>query len=209
VSVGGTWRDTNESRLARWMLFVDGENFTIRAERHAANTGLNLQEGPYYSPDSFVWMPRYKGYTNIYGSDVPWELQPRAIRANYYASVWGDAPKVFSVREALWNLGFQPKVFKKIRRDEKAKGVDIRLTTDLLVGAYRDIYDVAVLITGDGDYVPLVEEVKGLGKLVYVAFIKDKPTAGLSSELCLASDVVPSEFERTFRMMWKSYRPNN
>ena len=36
------------------------------------------------------------------------------------------------------------------------------------MAVFEDHYDVAVLIAGDGDYVPLVEEVKSLGKVVYV-----------------------------------------
>ena len=39
---------------------------------------------------------------------------------------------------------------------------------------------VAVLVAGDGDYVPLITEVKRLGKVVYVVFFNDY---GLSTEL--------------------------
>ena len=46
-------------------------------------------------------------------------------------------------------------------------------------------HDVAVLFGGDGDYIPLVEEVKRLGKLVYVAFFDDDT---VSDDLKMAAD---------------------
>ncbi len=49
------------------------------------------------------------------------------------------------------------------------KGVDIMLATDLLQFAWRGLYDVAVLVTGDGDFTYAVQTVKNLGKYVEVA----------------------------------------
>jgi uncharacterized LabA/DUF88 family protein len=48
------------------------------------------------------------------------------------------------------------------------KGVDIFLTADMISLAYEDAYDVAVLVSGDGDYEALVELVKSKGKRVVV-----------------------------------------
>jgi uncharacterized LabA/DUF88 family protein len=69
---------------------------------------------------------------------------------------------------------------KKVRQQEKAKGMDIALAKDFLSHAFLDNYDVAVLVAGDGDDVPLITEVKRLGKVVYVVFFNDY---GLSTEL--------------------------
>ena len=44
------------------------------------------------------------------------------------------------------------------------KAVDVKLATDLIV--LRDIYDVALILSGDQDYVPAVEVVKDSGKRV-------------------------------------------
>ncbi len=60
-------------------------------------------------------------------------------------------------------------LFKKTLGSEKA--VDIKLATDLI--RLKDIYDVAVIVSGDQDYVPAVEAIKDLGKhVVSVAFQK-------------------------------------
>jgi len=119
--------------------------------------------------------------------NVKLQVQPHAIRSFYYTSVVGDDNRLQEVRHQLWGLGFNPRVFKKSRKEEKAKGVDIALATDFLSNAYKDNYDVAVLIAGDGDYLPLVEDIKRLGKVVYLAFFSGDGM-GLNPELELASD---------------------
>jgi uncharacterized LabA/DUF88 family protein len=49
------------------------------------------------------------------------------------------------------------------------KAVDVKLATDLII--LRDIYDVAIIVSGDQDYVPAVQVVKDSGKtVVNVAF---------------------------------------
>jgi uncharacterized LabA/DUF88 family protein len=88
-----------------------------------------------------------------------------AIRSYYYTSVKGDDTAAMSVKRALRELGFHPEVFKKTREEDKAKGVDIALAKDFLSHAFLDNYDVALLIAGDGDYVPLITEVKRLGNI--------------------------------------------
>lgn len=57
------------------------------------------------------------------------------------------------------------------QRFNKEKGVDVKLATDLL--KLKDIYDVAIIVSGDGDYVPAVQTVKDWGKhIVNVSFLK-------------------------------------
>ncbi len=51
----------------------------------------------------------------------------------------------------------------------KEKAVDVKLASDLIT--LKDIYDIAIIVTGDQDYVPAVEVVKDCGKrVVNVAF---------------------------------------
>jgi uncharacterized LabA/DUF88 family protein len=57
------------------------------------------------------------------------------------------------------------------RRFGQEKGVDVMLSTDLL--KLNDIYDVGIIVSGDGDYVPAVRAVKDWGKhIVNVSFLK-------------------------------------
>lgn len=150
--------------LPRWMCFVDGENLTFRAQHFAANEGFSLVEGPYYREDVFVWLP-LKSVRDV----ILWNRQASSyqtpIRTYYYTSLVGSPDQLNDVEKALWQLDFDPTVFKKAKRDEKAKGVDITLSTHFLGHAFRHDYDVAFLFAGDGDYVPLVAEAKPMEEL--------------------------------------------
>jgi uncharacterized LabA/DUF88 family protein len=69
----------------------------------------------------------------------------------------------------------------------KTKGVDNALTKDLLSNAFLDNYDVAVVITGDADYRPVIQEVERLGKTVCVMAFTDT-SAKINPELRLIAD---------------------
>jgi hypothetical protein len=170
----------------RWMLFVDGENFTFRAQEFARNRGLELIKGKHHEPNVFVWLKNH-GARKSMVPHAPLPLQHMAVRAYYYTSAAGDDDKIAEVRKQLWELGFQPEVFKKDKQNRKTKGVDITLARDFLMNAFHNNYDAAVLITGDADYLPIVSEVKKMGKLVYVIFFHGEGS-GLNINLHLASD---------------------
>ncbi|MHB8566057.1 MAG: NYN domain-containing protein [Nitrososphaerales archaeon] len=58
------------------------------------------------------------------------------------------------------------------RRGEK--GVDVNLAVEMVAAAYEDIYDVAILVSGDGDYYDAVSKVMlEREKQVEVASFKD------------------------------------
>ena len=64
------------------------------------------------------------------------------------------------------------------------KGVDVMLATDLLRFAWHDLYDVAILVSGDGDFQYALQGVKDMGKHVEVAAFQ----ANLSWELVQVAD---------------------
>lgn len=66
------------------------------------------------------------------------------------------------------------------------KGVDMRIGIDLLVGASRNLYDTAILVSGDGDLSEAVRAVKDLGKHVELGALP----SGRSWELVRVADVV-------------------
>ena len=52
------------------------------------------------------------------------------------------------------------------------KGVDVRLAVDMIMDAYSNRYDDAILLSGDGDFVPAIEAAKLMGKSVEVAYTR-------------------------------------
>ncbi len=68
----------------------------------------------------------------------------------------------------LQNIGIKVKTMplKKTPEGFIEKGVDVLLATDMIVLAYNNAYDTAILVSGDSDYIPVVEMIQQLGKRV-------------------------------------------
>ena len=153
---------TPKARLeTRVMMFVEGENL---AKRYSAILGTEEPRSHVvYEKDVYVWS-RYA--TRING---PQDF----IRRYYYTSAPGDQPSRDAIAEKLRQLGIEtPRVFHR-SRNGRSKRVDITLATDMLTHAHRKNYDIAVLVAGDEDYVPLVEAVKAEGRRVALWFVPD------------------------------------
>lgn len=59
------------------------------------------------------------------------------------------------------------------------KGVDVKIAVDLLVGAYENMYDTAILVSSDTDLIPAIQKIKHLGKEVEYIGFSHKPSYGL------------------------------
>lgn len=67
----------------------------------------------------------------------------------------------------LESLGYM--VFARRLVNDVQKGVDVELACEMLSHAFRGSYDVAILVSGDADFIPVVKRVRDLGKQVEVA----------------------------------------
>jgi len=72
------------------------------------------------------------------------------------------------------------------------KGVDVKLALDVLDYAHTDRFDIAVLVTGDEDFVPLVNKITSLGKQALIAHFQFDgwSTDGYSNRPCRASSAL-------------------
>jgi uncharacterized LabA/DUF88 family protein len=151
------------------MIFVDGENLAIRYGSALKLLGLPPRPDVHHEPNVFVWsngLHPSRGAISV-------------MRKYYYTSVQGDTDKIWDTAERLKALGFEaPRVFPR-DKTKGSKQVDITLATDMLVHAARKHYDVAVLVAGDEDYIPLVRAVQSEGPRVHVWFLSN----GLSPKL--------------------------
>ena len=171
------WAGGRQILKKRAMLFVDGENLAIRFGKMLQAKGEGVPAHLSFEPNTYVWSSKLNTINAPF-----FELD--VIRRYYYTSVSGDAPRIERVEAALKAAGFEaPRVFKKARGG-RTKRVDISLATEMLTHAHRDNYEVAVLVAGDEDYVPLVEALAAEGIVVWLAFVE----SGLSSKLKLKAD---------------------
>lgn len=154
-------------------MFVDGENLAIRYKEILKEKNEKEKAHVIHEPDVFVWSE----YASRKHSPQDF------IRRYYYTSSRGDELRRKSCEDQLRDVGIEaPRVFHR-KGTRKSKGVDIALATDMLTHAHRKNYDVAILVSGDGDFFPLVEAVKNEGRRVAVWFFE-----GISPALKRAAD---------------------
>lgn len=156
------------------MVFVDGENLAIRYGNLLKANNAKAPGHVFYQPDTFVWS---MGINNVC-------LKGGVIRKHYYTSIVGDDQLLAETEKKLKAAGIEtPNVFKKTKT-RGSKRVDISLAADMLTHASRRNYEIAILVAGDEDYVPLVEAVKIEGRRVFIWFVED----GLSPVLRHSAD---------------------
>ena len=179
-----------------WTLFVDGENFTIRGQKVLRDAGITPTADDSWRRDVFLWLPNISP-THAFFSPWPWPrlskdpapmeaTAPPATRAYYYTSMIYADDDWTRMRLAIRDYGFEPRLFRR-RKGGGSKAVDLALATDVLTLAGEQHYEVAVIFAGDGDYVPVVEAVKRLGRHVVVGFFEGTDN-GLNDELRIAAD---------------------
>lgn len=188
--------------IEQWMVFVDGENLTRDAQRVISATDGSIDRYS-WKKNVFFWGDRghaasKKPYSHTRGviggrgsrnfGPSPHAIPGPPTRAIYYTGLVGEEAEVDEVEGKLKGLWFEPRVFKIPRGSEESfDRVDVQLATDLVGNAHRDNYDAAVLVGGDDDYVPAVEEAKRQGKNVFLGAF-DHPAAGVEAEIGRACD---------------------
>lgn len=169
----------------KMMVFADGENLVCRYQAMLGK-GFIPRDDMAHVKDAYVWCHAY-----------PHEAQQHEVlRATYYTSATGDDARLNQIRDELKELKvgrhrasftpntLSPCVFKKHNKSRSSKGVDIQMCVDILGNVYRGNTDSILIMSGDGDFVPLIEEVKRAGVLVYVTAFSD----GVNPELARSSD---------------------
>ncbi|MBT4376919.1 NYN domain-containing protein [archaeon] len=77
-------------------------------------------------------------------------------------------------------------VLTKLRKSKRngkmkfeVKGDDVNLAIDLVSGAYESLYDRAIIVSGDEDFIPAIKKIQKLGKRVTNAYFKKSSSAAL------------------------------
>ncbi|MCX8251032.1 MAG: NYN domain-containing protein [Dehalococcoidia bacterium] len=82
------------------------------------------------------------------------------------------------------------------------KGVDVYMATDLVAFAFMDLYDTAIVVSGDGDFFPAIQTARNQGKHIEVAAFDNN----LSSEAGNVADVVIKLNKTYFTGLWSDRR---
>jgi len=139
-------------------IFIDGSNLYHGGKR--ANLRVDVQK----LARKLVG-DRELVRTYYYAAPVPQEMNPAVheSQARFLASF--DYADYFEVK-----LG---RIEPRPGGRWEEKGVDAQLATDMVFFAARNLYEVAILVSGDGDFVHTVQAVKDLGKHVENAYYRE------------------------------------
>jgi uncharacterized LabA/DUF88 family protein len=128
--------------------------------------------------DVFLWHPNIAASPN-------WSC----IRVNYYTSAVGAENHIVDLEQQISKVNFQmgggnhgqicPRVFKKDAKTKKVKLVDMSIAIDALRHSYNNHVEAIFLVTGDGDYLPLIQEVMRTGTQVWLGAVSDGLNASL------------------------------
>ncbi len=154
-----------QQRLA---IFVDGSNLYNGMRENLSNTRFNLSElMSQLKKDRFLVRTYYYNapLTEDYENDL------REGQHRFFDSL----RRIPCVTVRLGRLHRRPD------GNLVEKGVDVAIAVESLGLAHVDAYDVALVISGDGDYVELVEAIKRLGKQVECAMFRNQ-SAGILME---------------------------
>ncbi len=83
------------------------------------------------------------------------------------------------------------------------KGIDVMLATDLLHFAWNNLYDIAVLVSGDSDFAYALQAVKDMGKHIEVAYFENN----ISRDLLDIADNRHLLDQKFFKGLWSGKRP--
>lgn len=171
-------------------LFVDGENLVMRYQA-MVESGAKPKADVVHVKDSFVWHP---GITSWSCMDI--------VRTAYYTSATGDQQRLRDLRAQIASTTFNfnydpdpeipeaqaqlvPRIFHKTSQSRKTRNVDINIAIDVMRTAHLRNAELIYLLSGDGDYLPLVDEAMRLGKQVFLSAF----SSGLNESLCSSVDL--------------------
>lgn len=143
--------------MERVMVFIDGSNL-YKALQDAYGNGKVQIDGLVNK----LCQGRKLVRTIYYNAPIPDEMDSAAARAQQ---------RFFDAIERMPYMRLEKGRLEKRGNTWVEKGVDIMIATDMIRYAIKDTYDVAILISSDGDFKYVVDAVADIGKHVINAYV--------------------------------------
>ncbi len=142
----------------RVTIFIDGSNLY-----HGIKNDLKRYDLNYQAFANVLCGERELIRVHYYNAPIDQETDPEKYKKQQ---------KFF---ENIRNLDYFRVILGRLEPRENTfveKGIDIHIAVDMLTLAYKNAYDVAILVSGDADFAKAVEAVQDLGKHVENATTK-------------------------------------
>jgi uncharacterized LabA/DUF88 family protein len=185
--------------MKRVAIFIDGNNFYFELKK-------------IYSDDTEFTDFNFEKFCNflaennelvaIFYYNAPLDRTKNSIKYQNQQKFFGKIRKIPKLNLILCKL-----LKRRIKGTEKyyyvLKEDDIYMAVDLVKGAFKNIYDKAILVSGDGDFVPAVLAAKEEGKFIENVYFKKSASTNLKTN-CNRSFELKKEFLDRF---FESYKP--
>lgn len=164
------------------MIFIDGSNFYYGLKENMGFTQIDF---------NFFALKLAAGREYI-----------RTYYYNVTLDINEDRNKYASQQKFFTKLSFTPYLIIKLGRLQKTnsgyieKGVDIKIAVDMFKLAHDNVYDTAILVTSDSDFVPVIEVIQELGKHVENAYFSKRYSYHLRKACDIFIELDQSFFKR-------------
>lgn len=169
--------------MLRTMVFIDYQNFNINLQAHYYKNSknddfksINYQrlareindKLPFKSQVVKTYLFAYKPCEQLmklekYQKYYEWLTN---MRKTHYFEIIEGRQEIRNIDGVQFDIN-DPKTYTT-----EEKETDINLATHMLAKGFQNAYDIAVLVSGDTDYIKVVETLHNIGKTVVIAHFK-------------------------------------
>ena len=147
----------------RVAIFIDGSNFY-----HSVKDTFNFHDNQIDFAMLIEILRKSRLLIGVYYYNA-------SLDRGYNEEIYWKQQKFFDELRRIPGFHVIPCRMRKMKKPDGSyefavKGDDIHLATDLISFAYENTYDTAILVSGDGDFVPAIKKVQKLGKIVENAY---------------------------------------
>ncbi len=173
----------------KFVLFLAGEKRTIAdlGKRYYVGT-VREKEGDQRSKDAMAMQ------TSLFAKlkTTKWEIKTSKLRTRTEEIFIDQRIQDY---KKLQKLGIKSIKIERLRE----KGIDVKLATDLIVGAVDDKYDTAIVVSSDSDLIPAIDLVRYRfsKKVEYVGFSIADPKRPNNPTRPLLSMIPRTDVQRT------------
>ncbi len=156
--------------MARIVIFIDGSNFYHGLKSNIGKTTVDFEKfvNKLVNGRELVRTYYYNAPVNQTEDPAKYRAQQRFFsrldRISYFETILGR----LSPRDRAHKCPNCSHEHRVTFYNEK--GIDVKIAVDMLSMATKNLYDIAVLVSGDGDFDKAIKEVKDLGKHVENAY---------------------------------------
>lgn len=171
--------------MLRTMVFIDYQNFNINLQMHYKNKqgkefkSINYQrlakeindKLPFQSQVVKTYLFAYKPCEQLMKLEyyIKYYNWLNNMRKTPYFEIIEGRQEVRSIKGVDFNID-DPNTYTT-----EEKETDINLATHMIAKGFQNAYDIAILVSGDTDYIKVVETLHNIGKTVIIAHFKHQP----------------------------------